>query len=186
MPVKIECNGVTEERMVPIAEYPGAPLFAPIFPRPGILVGRPPSEEIPDIKYQVLTPAPLDHEERLKKLRGDGPTRAHVEVLWNLNPVMCLLAKIGHGFAMVAHADSFTSVLPDYILDRDRRLLHVIGSTEQVPVRCDFSEGGTRRAGSYVCSRSRFSSAIQCSLVTSPLRTPYTVRSFCPRRREGQ
>ena len=131
MPVKIECNGVVEERMVPISEYPGAPLFAPMFPPPGILVGRPPSEEIPDIRYQVLMPEPPDHEERLKKLRGNGPTKVHVEVLWNLNPVMCLLAKIGHGFAMAAHADLFTPILPDYILDRDRKLSHVIGSTDQ-------------------------------------------------------
>jgi hypothetical protein len=132
MPLRVECNGVVEERMVPISEYPGGPLFAPIFPRPGILVGRAPSEKIPDIQYQVLMPSTPDHDERLKKLHGDGPTQVHVDVLWNLNPFMCLLAKIGHGFAMVAHADQFEPILPDYILDRDRRLSHVIGSTEQV------------------------------------------------------
>jgi hypothetical protein len=131
MPVRIECNDVIEERMIPISEYPGAPLFAPIFPRPGILVGRPPSEEIPDIRYQVLMPAPPDHEERLKKLRGDGPTKVHIEILWNLNPVMCMLAKIGHGLAVVTYGDLFTPILPDYILDRDRKLAHVIGSTDQ-------------------------------------------------------
>ena len=46
---------------------------------------------------------------------------------------MCMLAKIGHGFAVAAHGlRAFTPLLPDYILDRDRRLSHVIGGTNEV------------------------------------------------------
>ena len=53
---------------------------------------------------------------------------------------MCMLAKIAHGFAMAAHADRFTPLLPDYILDRDRRLSHVIGCPG-LPVSIPADEG---------------------------------------------
>ena len=71
-------------------------------------------------------------EERLRRLKGDGPTKVHLRVPYGLNPFMCMLAKIGHGFATAAHDGEFVPLLPDYILDRDRRLSHTIGSATEI------------------------------------------------------
>lgn len=131
--IDVESGGQTKQLSVPVDQMPTAPVIMPIFPTAGVLVGREPSIEIPDIRYQFIFPFPPDHEERLQRLRQGGPTKIKVNVPYGLNPFMCLLAKIGHGFAVAAHGlESFTPLLPDYILDRDRRLSHVIGSTTQV------------------------------------------------------
>lgn len=128
--VEVESAGVRTKIEVPADRAPTSPLFAPIFPIAGILVGREPSEEVPGIQYQVIFPFPPDHDERLQRLKKDGPTHIRVRANWGLNPFMCLLAKITHGFAVAGYgADSFLPVLPNYVLDKDRRLAHVIGGT---------------------------------------------------------
>jgi hypothetical protein len=120
----------SEQVEVPVGSEPTAPLFAPLFPIAGILVGREPSIEIPGIQYQVILPFPPDHDARLQGLKREGATQVRVTGNWGLNPFMCLLAKIGHGFAVAGYgADSFTPILPGYVLDKDRRLSHVIGGT---------------------------------------------------------
>jgi len=130
--VVVTTAGVSREIIVPADQAPTSPLFAPIFPPAGILVGRAPTLEIPGISYRVVLPHPPDHEERLKRFKGDGPTTVSVSGNWGLNNFMCLLAKIGHGFAVAGYGpDSFVPLLPDYILDRDRRLAHVIGGTSE-------------------------------------------------------
>jgi len=131
LPLTIEHGGKREERMVPVEEYPGGPLFAPLFPVPGILTGTAPTEQLERLEYEIYMPQIPDQIERLQRLRGDGPTQVHVPINWGLNPFMRMLAKIGHGFATMVYRDLFVPVLPPYILDADTRLFYVIGGTEQ-------------------------------------------------------
>lgn len=133
--VTIVTGDKTTEVTVPSDQAPTSPLFAPIFPPAGILVDRLPTLEIPGISYLIILPHPADHDERLKGFKANGPTTVSISGNWGLNNFMCLLAKIGHGFAVAGYgADSFTPFLPDYILDRDRRLGHVIGGTNEAIV----------------------------------------------------
>jgi hypothetical protein len=130
--VVVTAGGLSSEIIVPVDQAPTSPLFAPLFPPAGILVGRAPTLEIPGIAYLVILPHPTDHDERLKRFKGEGPTTISVNANWGLNNFMCLLAKIGHGFAVAGYGpDSFVPFLPNYILDRDRRLAHVIGGTDE-------------------------------------------------------
>ncbi len=132
--VTITIDENSTEIIVPHEQAPTTPLFAPIFPSAGILVGRPPTLEIPGISYLVILPHPADHDERLKRFkRKDEATIISITGNWGLNNFMCLLAKVGHGFAVAGYgADSFNPLLPNYILDRDRCLGHVIGGTSEI------------------------------------------------------
>jgi hypothetical protein len=130
MAVEIESSGRSERIEVPIDQAPTTPIPIPLLPPPGIVVGREPSIEVPGIAYRFVFPFPGDHAERLQRLKQEGRTAVHMQIRFGLNNFMCLLAKIGHGFAVAAHGlEGFSPLLPDYILDKDRRLSHVVGST---------------------------------------------------------
>jgi hypothetical protein len=137
--IEVESGENLEKVEVPVEGAPTSPLFAPIFPIAGILVGREPNTEIPGIQYQVILPFPADHQERLQRLKRERATKVLVRGNWGLNPFMCLLAKAAHGFAVAGYGpDSFAPLLPDYVLDKDRRLSHVIGGTSDAIVLPDF------------------------------------------------
>lgn len=138
--VQIEFEGRKERRMVPVDDYPASPVVSPIFPIAGIRIGgRSPQDEqneIDNIHYMVVMPVLPDQNDRLQRLRKNGSTAFAIEVRFGLNPFTRLLAKIAHGFAVALYGiDSFRPLLPDYILDRNLHLLHVIGGTStEIPL----------------------------------------------------
>lgn len=144
--VTLEFPDRTETRLIPVSRCPAIPVFMPIFPTAGILLGREPRDEIEGIQYKVVQALPADQEERLARFKAEGAKKIEVAPRFGLNPYMRLFAKIAHGFAVAEYGlNSFQPLLPDYILDRDTRLSHIVGSTDLViqPLPDD-SEGNTR------------------------------------------
>lgn len=138
--VQIEFEGSTERRMIPVDQYPASPVLSPILPAPGILIDMSPQDEqkeLENIGYLVVLPLVPYQNDRLQRLRVEGSTGFAIEGRFGLNPFTRLLAKIAHGFAVAAYGiDSFQALLPDYILDRDPRLLRVVGGTSvEIPLR---------------------------------------------------
>lgn len=95
-------------------------LCLPILPRPGILVGRPPSTDL--LCDTMATWSGFDPSEGPMK----GPTT------FNLIAFIRTLAKIGHGYAVAKLGiDSFTHALPDVILwDRPDLAQHFVGISD--------------------------------------------------------
>jgi hypothetical protein len=102
-------SGVSREILVRVDQAPTSPLFAPLFPPAGILVDRAPTLEVPGISYLVILPHPPNHDERLKRFKGEGPTRVSVSGNCGLNNFMCLLAKIATRWSVVLRSPAKTT-----------------------------------------------------------------------------
>ena len=96
-------------------------LCLPILPRPGILVGRPPSTDL--LCDTMATWSGFDPSEEPM----EGPTT------FNLIAFIRTLAKIGHGYAIAKLGiDSFTHALPDIILwDHPELAQYLVGISDR-------------------------------------------------------
>ena len=97
-------------------------LCLPLLPRPGILVGRPPSTDL--LCDTMLVWSGFDPSEQ--------PSEG--SMTFNLTAFIRTLAKIGHGYAVAKLGiDSFVHTLPDVILwNRPELAQHLVGISDRV------------------------------------------------------
>jgi len=132
LPLRIMIEGREERRMVPVKDYPGAPLMAMELGPPGIIVGLEPSAVFASIKPIIFAPTFPDTEDRLKQVRAEaGPGQGMaIEGQFNMPAFSRLLAKIAHAYAVAEYGlDGFQPFLVELILGRDDKLAYYIGGT---------------------------------------------------------
>jgi HNH endonuclease len=133
LPLRITIEGREETRMVPVDDYPGAPLMAMKLGPPGIIIGLEPSDVFPQITPVMFAPSFPDTAERLKHVRAKaGPGQGiAIEGQFDMRAFSRLLAKIAHCYAVAEYGlETFRPLLCDFILGRNKNQAHYIGGSD--------------------------------------------------------
>jgi hypothetical protein len=105
-------------RKLPDSIAPGISLL-PIFPPPGICLGRPASNRIPILNWQLYDTSG-DGAQRTRRLKADGLKGALAYAQINPGDFMRVLAKIAHGYAVFnVGLDGFRPLLAPLITGKD-------------------------------------------------------------------
>ena len=117
-------------RKVPYDKVPGVSIF-PIFPRPGILLHCPPTDEAQIIRVEVFDVSG-DGAQRQKALEATGFRGALAVAQFNPIDFMRVLAKIAHGYAVFnVGLGGFRACLQPRILGKANDLSYFVGGHNQ-------------------------------------------------------
>lgn len=132
-PDHIELSRVTKSgeqtHRIPVAQSPIVPVFMPVFSAPRFISRLPPTDEF---EHQIWAWFP-DYQNQADRLNiintpgSDDILGSNINI--NAPAVMKLAAKIAHCFAYVLYDISPPSILPDYILGRNKFIHNVVGSS---------------------------------------------------------
>jgi hypothetical protein len=112
---------------VPFGEEPPSPIFAPVLPPAGILLGDEPIRSL-KVPVRMIVPGVPNLAERLRKIKPEETAKVKLESKVEFGPLFRVLAKIAHGFCVVrCGLEGFEHILPKYILGTDDRLMYVVG-----------------------------------------------------------
>jgi hypothetical protein len=107
-------------RKVGADKAPGSALF-PVYPPPGILIGKGPTDENGPMGIQVVTDTSGNGAERQKTLIAGGIERSLSYAQIDSRAFAILLAKIAHGYAVFnVGLTGFRPLLPPIIRGEDR------------------------------------------------------------------
>lgn len=135
--LEIEVRGETRTIMVPVSDYPNAPITFPMIPLPGVLRGAARTNVTRFVAMSVI-PGLEDNDERMKRIekRVGEPFRLKprpTQIL--IGAYGCLIAKVAHSAAVATFGlGSFTSpFLPPIILGKDQCGPYYVGTNVLAP-----------------------------------------------------
>lgn len=112
---------------MPFGEEPPTPIFVPVLPPAGILLGDEPIRSL-KVPIRMIVPRVPNLEERLRNIKPGETAKVKLESKFEFDSFLRVLAKIAHGFCVInLGLDGFEHILPKYILGTDDRLLCVVG-----------------------------------------------------------
>lgn len=130
LPLEIEFPGYTEQRYLPVSDYPDVPIPMPIFPLAGIERGVKRSNNFGKVVLKVLSPKYPARSGDYQKIRPPESVAFWQKVEFKFFDFARLLAKIAHSYAIAESGlDAFTPLLPSLILGEDDTLPYFVGST---------------------------------------------------------
>lgn len=120
LPLDVTIDGKTERREIPVADYPAIPMTILSWAPPGILTGRPRSQEFHDLTPHIIMPPVKDQSEKLERLGVFRGAQISMPMSFDAVPYSKLIAKFAHVMAVAEYGlNSFKPYLTDLIRGLD-------------------------------------------------------------------